>query len=912
MKAIFAAPNIYSNTTALVFALLLSSNTAAAPGIHWLAQETAELRVNIPQGHNRATAKKAYAEGERLRRQGTAESLRKAIEKYEEELRQCRGLADRKGEASTLVFLGVVYNLLGEKQKALESYNQSLSLWRSLDDPKEVGSTLDNIGKLYETLGDRQKALEFFNQALAIRQNADDRYGKASTLISIGRIYRVLGEEQKALECFNQALAIRRAVNDSKGEASVFHHIGMVYYSLGERREALEYFIQALEIRRAMRQPREEASTLNSMGRTYHSLGEKQKAVVCFNQSLAIRRFVGDRSGEAETLSEIARLARDRGDLSEALRQIKDSLNIVESLRTKVASPELRASYFASVQSYYEFYIDLLMRLDRLYPSRGYDVAALQASERARARSLLEILIEPRANIRQGVDPSLLEHERSLLQQLNAKIEYQIRLLSDKLSPEKASPTMKEIQILATEYEQAQAQIRARSPGYESLGRLVPLDLKQIQEQLLDPDTLLLEYALGEEGSFLWLVTSTSMTTYPLPKREQIESVAESVIRFLTEGGTPQEFESKAADLSQILLGPIASRLGKKRLAIIADGMLQYLPFAAMPVPSPTGQRREYVPLVVEHEIVGLPSASALAMLRNQFAARKPAPKTLAIFADPVFTKDDKRVKAGSTVKRTTKTDFGDISQSESEWIGEQDNCRQRNNPRCQNPDSQLHMPLKEQNSENVTRSSHQFDFRHDRANWSRLPFSRREAEQILALIATSDVKAAFDFDASQTTAMSAELGQYRILHFATHGVLNNELPELSGLLLSLVNEKGESQDGFLSLSEISRLNLSAELVVLSACRTGLGKDIRGEGLLGLTREFMYAGAPRVVASLWAVQDRATLELMVRFYKAMMKQKLHPAAALREAQVSMWREGRWGADQWAGFVFQGDWRGKWR
>src|SRR5262249_4707492 len=176
------------------------------------------------------------------------------------------------------------------------------------------------------------------------------------------------------------------------------------------------------------------------------------------------------------------------------------------------------------------------------------------------------------------------------------------------------------------------------------------------------------------------------------------------------------------------------------------------------------------------------------------------------------------------------------------------------------------------------------------------------------AFASKSETKLALDFDANLSTATAQEIGEYRILHFATHALFNDEAPELSGLVLSLVNEKGEPKNGFLSLPEVFNLNLSADLVVLRECQTCFGKDVRGEGLVGLTHGFMYAGAPRIVASLWAVRDQDALELMVRFYTAVLKEKLHPAAALRKAQVSMWKEGRWSANRWAGFVFQGEWR----
>jgi CHAT domain-containing protein len=189
-----------------------------------------------------------------------------------------------------------------------------------------------------------------------------------------------------------------------------------------------------------------------------------------------------------------------------------------------------------------------------------------------------------------------------------------------------------------------------------------------------------------------------------------------------------------------------------------------------------------------------------------------------------------------------------------------------------------------------------------------RLPHTRREADAITSLAPEAARRESLDFEASRATALGPELGDYRIVHFATHGLVNGEHPELSGVVLSLVDKDGARQDGFLRLNEIYNLKLGADLVVLSACRTALGKEVRGEGLVGLTRGFMYAGAPRVVASLWAVDDKATVELMKTFYREMLLKRQRPAAALRAAQVSVWRQRHLPPYYWAAFVLQGEWK----
>jgi CHAT domain-containing protein len=259
---------------------------------------------------------------------------------------------------------------------------------------------------------------------------------------------------------------------------------------------------------------------------------------------------------------------------------------------------------------------------------------------------------------------------------------------------------------------------------------------------------------------------------------------------------------------------------------------------------------------------VNLPSASTLAVLRRELKGRSPAPKTVAVIADPVFSRDDDRFGTSQPQQNTSTTNPSEAKRSASD-IG---------------------------------------------VILDRLKYSRQEAEQILALVpATSGREQALDFAASRATATSPNLAQYRMVHFATHGLLNNVHPELSGVVLSLFNQNGEDQDGFLRLHDIYNLNLPAELVVLSACETGLGKDVQGEGLVGLTRGFMYAGAKRVVVSLWNVNDSATAELMTKFYQQMLEKGVNPVAALRAAQLEMLKTQAWKAPYyWAAFVVQGE------
>ena len=309
-----------------------------------------------------------------------------------------------------------------------------------------------------------------------------------------------------------------------------------------------------------------------------------------------------------------------------------------------------------------------------------------------------------------------------------------------------------------------------------------------------------------------------------------------------------------AIQLSHMLFDPIMDELDHRKILIVADGPLHFVPFAALSDP-----RTDQL-LAVNHEVVNAPSASTLSVLRKEIAQREPPTKTIAVFADPVFEMEDERMKP------STFSDDVRLSTASIQMEG---------------------VPL------------------------TRLPFTRREAQSILNLVPEDKSLKALDFQASRELILSPEIQNYKYVHLATHGFLNSMLPEQSGIILSLFNQNGHQREGFVSAGDIFNLRLKADLVVLSACRTALGKQVRGEGIMGLARAFLYAGAARVVASLWKVDDVATAEFMQTFYEGMLGDAhLAPPEALRAAQLKMMNDPRWKSPYyWAAFVFKAiiDW-----
>ncbi|HEU4389138.1 MAG TPA: tetratricopeptide repeat protein [Blastocatellia bacterium] len=858
----------------------------------------------------------------------------KSLEYYTQALPIRLEVGDRDGEASTMSAIGLVHSTQGDSLRALEFYERALSIWHEAGNKQGEGLVLHNIGAAYSYMGDRQMGLDYFGRALKLRRELRDRFGEAQTLNQIANAYAGLGDYDRAVETYHLALPIRREAGDRRGEAytlnglantclaqgnnqdaleyanqaaAIFRtigdkdglpaalaNIGRVHSALGDHRKALEYYDQALPLFRAIGSRRLEADTVDRAGAAYLALGDIEKAFESHSRALTLSRDVQAATIEARSLAALAHVESRRGNFAQARLDMESALAKIERLRSRVQRQDLRSTFLASVQDAYEFYIGLLMRLEAGQQSERNAAAALEASEKARARSLIETLAEARVDIRQGVDPELLKQERAAQRQLNARSEALTRLLGGVHTDQQAETARKDLESAITEYQDTQARIRANSPRYAALTEPQPLTVGEIQAQL-DSNTLLPEYSLGDDRSYLWAVSPTSIRTFELPSRAAIESASRRFHDLIALGNRPEvsvQVKLAGVELSRMILGPVARRLEGKRLLIVASGALQYVPFAALPAPSvidtarpgdiagqggssanpaQSGGTRTFTPLVVEHEIVNLPSVSVLAVLRKETARRPPSRGTVAVLADPVLESSVPRVNRPASADSRTSAE----------------------SPSASRPPADLVRSLGDTGP----------------VVFDRLSYTRVEAKAISEFAPRDKSLEALDFDASRARATSAELGDYRIVHFATHGLVNSQHPELSGMVLSLVDEHGRPQDGFLRLTDVYNLKLGADLVVLSACRTALGKDVKGEGLVGITRGFMYAGAPRVVASLWDVKDVATAELMKRFYRQMLQKGLPPAAALREAQISMLREPRWQAPYyWAGFELLGEWR----
>ena len=604
-----------------------------------------------------------------------------------------------------------------------------------------------------------------------------------------------------------------------------------------------------------------------------------------------------------------------------ALVSFQDAITTVEALRAgSLRADESRTIFLSTTKDVFDDAASAFAEMALLSAPNStealsgkpleYAAAAFRITEQSRARSLLDLLSETNAAVTEGLPPELLKRKQDNLdrQQEIAEALTGISLAADS-EKKKPSDLESSLEKLQTEFEEIENQIRTASPRYASLTAGKPLSLAEVQSGVLDDQTVLLEYSLGPEASYLWTVTKSAVSLYKLPARQVLDKMATDLRaqliptklqrrivgidvmadnqRGLGVSATPfaedaAAFVTASSALYKAALEPAATTLGEKRLLIVADGALNYVPFEAL-VKSPESADYSSLPyLIKSNEVIYAPSASVVGVIKQKNNNR--AGRAMLILADPVFNSNDARAKGAAASANESETRGLGISSALADVTG-QDAATAAGSTKMQG------LPL------------------------ARLTGTRTEAEQIVKLAKTSGAQADMwlDLDANEGNIETRDVTKYRVVHIATHGLLNAERPQFTGLVLSLVGNK--SEDGFLRTDEVFNLRLGSPLVMLSACETGLGKEKRGEGVMGLTRAFMYAGAPTVGVSLWSVADKSTAELMTDFYKRLLGSSaaepapVSPSAAMRDAQLAMIAGKKYSAPfYWAPFVLVGDWR----
>jgi len=764
-----------------------------------------------------------------------------------------RGMGDKDNEAIIFNILGKVNREIGDMDASLRYYRNARASFARVPDLLGGAVAITGIANALSAKQQYKELLPWYVEKLSLARRAQHPVLEASAFADMAGIYVRRGQYARAEELYQRSLDGYRFAHNPYGEGDVLMELALLQVIQEKYFEAISSLERARELKGGEAGKETGTGQIEAVARInyelahiYRLLNRQADALKAIEKTISSleRELKGGEAGKETGTGQIQGVARINYELAyiyrllnrpaDALKAIEKTIDIIEQQRLTISSFDSRASYFAFLHQYYGLYIQVLMMLHAQDPNGGFAQKAFAAAEKSKVRSLLDLLTTSSQN---APCEELLKRQ---LEELDAP---------DVSASRPATPP--------------------------AAGDGSTITLEQTQEEIGSDGTVLLEYALGDEKSYLWVIEQKKIVVHELPAAAQIRKVAlafrdamaplqrrkgESAREFLIrERDAEKNYSFYARQLSHLLLGK--TQLAQaKRLLIVPDASLQYIPFAALPFPS---AHEKKAMLISHHEVVILPSASALSTLRKKAVKRTPPKLVAAIFADPVFGWQDERTKTivvpGKPKPRELPPNLGPVVRGE--------------------PGS-VDIP--------------------------RLPGSAEEAMAIRDIVGKKDVLFELGFDATRALVLDDGLESYRLIHFATHGIINVQNPEMSGLILSLLDKRGKAQDGYLRLGDIYKLKLSADLVVLSSCDSALGKDLDSEGIIGLPRGFLYAGAKSVIASLWKVNDAKTTKLMTGLY-ARMQRGESPSSALRGAQIQMAQQGE-SPSVWAAFVLQGDYK----
>jgi CHAT domain-containing protein/tetratricopeptide (TPR) repeat protein len=894
-----------------------------------------------------------------------------AMQYYEQALPVFKAAGDRRGEATTLSGMAQAQNHCGQGQQALQLLNQALILYREVGDKAGEAAALTNIGEVNDRHGEPQAALRYYNQALKLQRATDNVAGRASTLNNIGTLYLNHGQPLQALIYLDEALQLHRRKGDSDGEAVTLSNIGQVYSTFGRPEQTIIFDQQALKLQQAVGDIRGQATSLNNIGAAYHTLGQLEKALAYYKQSLELATSAGDTGSEATTLNNIGAIFSDReqpqpaldyyeralakhrengdkagevsalnnlgnahaglkhpeqsldyarkaltlasaigykegqaialsnmssaeyvgGDLDLAAAHQRASLALYEEMREALGGLSgAKISFLESNLVFYHFYVHLLLRQDK-------QAEAFAWAQKSKARGVLDLLVAKRFAMDKNATPQERATDTALKQRI-ADINRQLVAAAIDARPDAARAARLHEQLRQAEEEQRRFTV-ALYAKYPAMGKKRVGETATLAEvaHALPPNAALLDYIVLRtrdiDETMLFCLTREAgqpvLSVHPIVDAGTQQPMKQSQLAALV-----KEFDSacsdpkgepgrRGAELETLLLGPVARQLtGKKQLFICPDGPLWSVPFQALP----TTPARPQSQFLAERYAIsyGYSATTLLATLTGNRARGKQPRQSLLVLANPQF--DDLRIKHGTVVSAGKST-----SQGTTRPIG----ATARAIPATSRAIGATSRAIGATARELYTGSPRRL---------SPLPGTQVEAAALRVAFPDAVVKTGVH--AQEATVKSAAR-RFRYLHFATHGFFNESSPLLSCIALARPDSHS-TDDGFLTAREILDMDWNNDMVVLSACDTGRGGAIGGEGMIGLTWALLVAGVPTQVVSQWQVDDVSTAELMKQFYLRLQRGD-SKSAALQAAEIKVMHDGKHRHPYyWAPFILMGDWR----
>ncbi len=757
-------------------------------------------------------------------------------------------IGDRLQECVLLLNTGAAYYDMNAFTKSYDALSKGTKLAEEIGNKRLFAGGMTGLAMVHGEAGNNEAAVNVLKKAASILEDVGDKFTLTYALNELGNVSFESGDYVSALKYHERALRIRRETDDKNGVAYNLNYVGEVYYKLGDYDHAMQSLNEALTIGEANGLLPPMADTYTEIAAVQYAKKEMSDALKSAEKAVEIAKQIGTRATQWHGLHIQGQIYRDTGKTEEAAKVFRETVDVIESIRADFELPEEKAGYLSEKLEAYEDLIQVILKDNKIEEAFEY-------VQRSKARAFLDTLAEMRVETSRTLQPELRNRKENVINQL-VGIQSKIREEEQKENPQKAKLQQLERNriVLEEQYSDVLLEIRRQNPQVAEAQYPQPTSLQQAQT-MLDEQTILLEYFVGESSAILFAVTHDNVAVYELPGEEKLSALV-SQIRdviqkpdqaFQLSEHSHTKFVKTSAELYAKLISPAKSLCqNKNRVVISPDGPLHYLPFECLLANSKAAESPNFAQLPYlarKYEIQYVPSVSIFSL----FSARKthsdePERKQFLAFADPSFGDSSKR--ANSLVR---------------EWVG----------------------------------------------TLGALPYSRPEVEGIAKLYPVNETSVFMGTQASEKNLKKLDLRQYKYLHFASHGLIDEEKPQFSALILS--PDVNDDEDGFLTVGEVFDLKLNADLVVLSACKTGLGKRIRGEGVSGLSRAFLCAGTPSVLVSLWNVYDQSTAEFMKTFYQNMEKSKLNKADALKEARLQMIEGTKYSHPYyWASFVLIGN------
>jgi CHAT domain-containing protein/Tfp pilus assembly protein PilF len=754
---------------------------------------------------------------------------------------------NKKEEGNCLNNIGLYFWKIGNYSNALTNYEKAFNLAKNTSNVLNEAECLNNIGLIYRDIGNYERAVDSLTEALAIDQKLNNGPQILSDLNNLGATYRIKGlqsgkneDYEAATKILENCLLFAKRLNDKHAQIRVMNNLGGIRSDLGDFVGSLAYFESAFRTANSVPDKEAMSMILNNMGVIQFNLGNFEKSTELYQRAIDLALEIKGGQVLWEAYLEMGNSFKKQSRIEDAITSYKNSINIIESIRSSIDLEESKASYLGSDKRIeaYQNLIDVLSSLSLSNNNGIYKYEAFHYLEKAKSRAFLDSLEVSEVRISQDIDIKQSNQEKEMMKEISRLYS---KLLLPNLGPEESNNILRDIKAYEEKSDELKRQIRATSPAYSNLKYPEIITYDEVQKTLAEPHTTFLAYSMGKEQSFGFAITKDNLKIFRAPSRKEIQKQVIEYRKIISDKDS-RDFRV-GRTLYEELVGPGIDR-ETRRLVIVPDDILNLLPFETLRIDGPDKKW-----LVEECAVSYVPSLSALRELVKRKRAAGAGPrKDLLAFGDPYYGVNEDRFRG-------------------------------------QAPDL------------------FQDFYLNPNISFFRLKFSGLEVERIASMFNGSRKRVLERKEASEEHLKAEKLSDYKIIHFATHGLIDDKKPARSSIILALDEEP--SEDGFLQMREIFNLKMNADLVVLSACQTGLGQFIRGEGIEGLSRAFFYGGASSVLMSLWAVNDEATCQLMERFYHHL-KSSESSAAALREAKLEMiyspvFRHPFY----WAGFIING-------